>query len=76
MMCPDCGCEVTFESSCPNCGHEFRKTHYSTPIREQSNDNLLKEHNELLREQNRLLKSIDKSQRTTAAYTMLQVFWH
>lgn len=89
-MCPDCGCDLTNSYiSCPNCGRELVKIHYkATPqpvpsdeFRESnfglsSYQNELKRQNDLLEEQNRLLKSIDASQKTTAAYTMLNVFWH
>ena len=69
MMCPDCCCELNgSENACPNCGHIFR--YPKQPIRH------VKTHDDLLEEQNRLLKSIDASQKTTAAYTMLNVFWH
>lgn len=77
MMCPDCGCDLTNSYiSCPNCGRELVKIHYKATPQPVQNVDELKRQNDLLEEQNRLLKSIDASQKTTAAYTMLNVFWH
>ena len=77
MMCPDCGCDLTNSYiSCPNCGRELVKIHYRPSPQPVQNVDELKRQNDLLEEQNRLLKSIDASQKTTAAYTMLNVFWH
>ena len=77
MMCPDCGCDLTNSYiSCPNCGRELVKIHYKATPQPVLNVDELKRQNDLLEEQNRLLKSIDASQKTTAAYTMLNVFWH
>lgn len=77
MMCPDCGCDLTNSYiSCPNCGRELVKIHYKATPQPVQNVDELKRQNDLLEEQNRLLRSIDKSQKTTAAYTMLNVFWH
>lgn len=78
MMCPDCGCDLKgTESICPNCGNVFKPWLYEKPVvRHDNRIDELKRQNALLEEQNRLLRSIDKSQKTTAAYTMLNVFWH
>lgn len=73
MMCPDCGSDLTGNDiSCPNCGRELIKIHYAQPKQFHK----VNKQNCLLDEQNRLLKSIEKTSTLTAAYTMLQVFWH